>query len=43
MNTIFLLLTLIGVVKDPTTDGLSDSDQAMPYRKLKNMFWLENR
>ncbi|MBD9707665.1 phage holin [Enterococcus faecium] len=35
INTIFLLLALIGVVKDPTTEGLSDSDQAMTYRKPK--------
>ena len=35
INTVFLLLALIGVVKDPTTEGLLDSDQAMSYRKLK--------
>ncbi|WP_235032873.1 phage holin [Enterococcus sp. CSURQ0835] len=33
INTVFLILALIGVVKDPTTPGLKDSDQAMMYGK----------
>lgn len=29
INTIFLILALVGVVKDPTTEGISDSENAM--------------
>lgn len=31
VGTIFLILTLLGVVVDPTTDGINDSDLAMIY------------
>ena len=31
----FLLLALLGVVNDPTTDGFSDSEQALTYDKPK--------
>lgn len=31
VNALFGVLTLIGVVKDPTTKGLGDSDRAMSY------------
>ncbi len=31
IRQIFVLLTIIGVVNDPTTKGLSDSDNAMTY------------
>lgn len=31
VNTVFVILALIGVVSDPTTDGISDSDQALAY------------
>lgn len=31
INTIFLILALVGVVKDPTTTGIEDSKQALTY------------
>lgn len=31
VNAIFGLLTILGVVVDPTTKGASDSEQAMTY------------
>lgn len=35
IDTVFLLLALVGVIKDPTTEGLSDSEQALTYVKPK--------
>lgn len=35
VNAAFALLSVLGVVTDPTTAGLSDSDQAMTYEKPK--------
>lgn len=35
VETVFLLLALIGVVNDPTTKGLSDSTKALTYTKPK--------
>lgn len=35
INTIFLILALVGVVKDPTTEGISDSENAMEYKALR--------
>lgn len=35
VNTALTLLVLIGVVSDPTTTGLSDSEQAMGYEVPK--------
>ena len=31
INALFAVLTLVGVVADPTTKGLSDSERAMSY------------
>lgn len=31
VGTVFTLLALLGVVNDPTTEGVSDSSQAMGY------------
>lgn len=31
--TVFIILALLGVVNDPTTSTLSDSEQAMTYTK----------
>ncbi|UFH20926.1 phage holin [Bacillus velezensis] len=31
----FLFLTAMGIVVDPTTTGISDSDQAMEYTEPK--------
>ena len=33
INAVFSVLTILGVVTDPTTAGLSDSTQAMAYKK----------
>lgn len=35
VNAIFVVLTILGVVTDPTTAGISDSTQAMTYDKPK--------
>ncbi|MBD7984395.1 phage holin [Sporosarcina sp. Sa2YVA2] len=35
INAVFGLLVIIGVVVDPTTDGVDDSDQAMRYQEPK--------
>ena len=35
INTIFAILALLGVVNDPTTKGLSDSNQALTYEVPK--------
>ena len=33
VNALFAVLVLVGIVNDPTTDGLKDSDRAMSYDK----------
>lgn len=35
VNAAFVLLSLLGVVNDPTTQGLADSQRAMTYDKPK--------
>lgn len=35
VGTVFAVLALLGVVNDPTTAGLSDSDLAMTYEEPK--------
>lgn len=35
INSIFAVLTILGVVTDPTTNGISDSQQAMTYETPK--------
>lgn len=35
VNASFGVLTILGIVTDPTTKGVSDSDQAMTYEKPK--------
>lgn len=35
VGTIFSILILLGVVVDPTTDGIGDSDRAMTYDSPK--------
>lgn len=35
VNTVFVLLAVLGVVVDPTTKGTSDSEQAMTYGEPK--------
>ena len=33
VNALFAVLTILGIVTDPTTAGISDSKQAMEYEK----------
>ena len=33
VNALFAVLTILGIVADPTTAGISDSKQAMEYDK----------
>lgn len=35
VNAAFSVIVIVGVVTDPTTKGVSDSDQAMTYEKPK--------
>ncbi len=35
VNAVFVVLSILGVVNDPTTSGLSDSAQAMTYELPK--------
>lgn len=35
VNAIFALLAILGVVNDPTTAGVADSEQALTYREPK--------
>ena len=35
VNAAFAVLAILGIVTDPTTRGVSDSDQAMTYEKPK--------
>ncbi len=35
VNAAFALLTILGVVNDPTTATMNDSDQAMEYKEPK--------
>ena len=35
VNAAFGVLTILGIVTDPTTKGISDSDLAMTYEKPK--------
>jgi phi LC3 family holin len=35
LNAVFIVLSLLGIVQDPTTKGLSDSENALKYEKPK--------
>ena len=35
VKSVFMILTILGIVNDPTTKGTSDSAQAMTYTKPK--------
>lgn len=35
VNAIFVVLVLLGIVNDPTTEGISDSKLAMTYEQPK--------
>jgi phi LC3 family holin len=36
VNSAFSLLAILGIVVDPTTEGVSDSEQALTYDKPKS-------
>lgn len=36
IDAVFVLLAVLGIVTDPTTKGISDSEQAMTYEKPKS-------
>ena len=36
VNALFTVLTILGIVADPTTAGISDSKQAMTYAQPKS-------
>ena len=35
VNAVFAVLAILGVVTDPTTKGITDSDQALTYTEPK--------
>lgn len=35
VNAVFAVLAILGIVQDPTTKGLTDSEQAMGYTEPK--------
>ena len=35
VNALFAVLAILGIVTDPTTEGVSDSDQALSYIEPK--------
>jgi phi LC3 family holin len=35
VNAVFMVLSTLGVVQDPTTAGMEDSDRAMQYNEPK--------
>ena len=35
VDAVFVVLALLGIVTDPTTKGIGDSEQAMTYKKPK--------
>ncbi len=37
VGTIFTLLAILGIVADPTTDGIGDSVQALQYERPKTL------
>ena len=35
VNAVFVVLAILGIITDPTTSGISDSQQALTYDKPK--------
>jgi phi LC3 family holin len=35
IESVFVVLAILGIVTDPTTKGISDSEQALTYTKPK--------
>lgn len=36
VNTLVVILVILGIVTDPTTKGVTDSEQALNYNKPRN-------
>lgn len=36
INTLVVILVILGIVTDPTTKGVADSEQALNYNKPRN-------
>lgn len=36
VNAVFVVLAILGIVTDQTTEGISDSEQALTYEKPKS-------
>lgn len=37
VGTVFAILAILGIVADPTTEGMGDSEQALSYEKPKEV------
>lgn len=37
LNSLFLVLAILGIVTDPTTEGLADSEKALTYEEPKKV------
>lgn len=37
VNALFSVLAILGIVADPTTEGMGDSEQALSYEKPKEV------
>lgn len=37
IGALFVVLVILGIVNDPTTTGISDSNQALSYKKPKGV------
>ncbi len=37
VNAVFSVLAILGIVADPTTEGMGDSEQALSYEKPKEV------
>lgn len=37
VNALFAVLAVLGIVADPTTEGMGDSEQALSYEKPKEV------
>lgn len=37
VNALFAVLAILGIVADPTTNGMGDSEQALSYEKPKEV------
>lgn len=38
VESIFMVLGIVGIIADPTTEGVGDSEQALTYEEPKNKY-----